>query len=280
MARSELALRVAALVLPSLLALAGVAQTQGRNVSNVELTNAIAAVRTAETNNDRYAAADRLSELVSSVSPKAVDDDTIAELVSLLDMPDDFVRHDVAFCFYHLGRRAKIAIPKLRQVLVRSDCLDGSRTSSPVIRGTLKKMGVTVPPKPSIGSAACPMTEAELIKAIAEARTGATATIRGDALDYLPQLTRWIDADSLSDKTIVDLIALLDISDVSTRSAVVASLANVGPRASGAVPKLQGLLPMVDCLKDAEDVELASSVRRALSQMGVEPPPKCGTQSK
>jgi HEAT repeat protein len=77
-----------------------------------------------------------------------VDDKTFADLVSLMDSPDDSVRAGVAAALGFLGERAKPAIPKLLEILPKVDCLNGPITSADAIRLALKRMGVTPPPRP------------------------------------------------------------------------------------------------------------------------------------
>lgn len=117
-----------------------------------QLTETIAKVRTGgPPSMDRTNAAERLADLTRKIDPKKVDDRTLADLVSLLDISDDSVRYWVARCLGNLGPRAKIAIPKLQELLAEVDCLQGSKTSASGIRFALSRMGIT-PPSPTCGT--------------------------------------------------------------------------------------------------------------------------------
>jgi hypothetical protein len=112
-----------------------------------KLQAAIAAVRSAKSPNARYDAAERLPALTSKSHPGSVTDSTVADLIALLDDPDDSVR---AFAAGALGNlHAKAAIPKLLALLPTADCLEGTLTSARPIRSALERMGVKPPPAPS-----------------------------------------------------------------------------------------------------------------------------------
>lgn len=116
----------------------------------------------------------------------------------------------------------------------------------------------------------------QLTETIAQVRMAKTIDARTDAAEHLANLTKKIDPKEVDDKTLADLVSLLDTSDDSVRFWVAASLGNLGPRARAAVPKLLKILREVDCL----NVELSSApaIRVALKRIGVTPPPppKCG----
>jgi hypothetical protein len=118
-----------------------------------QLQETIAKARTDGTLDARTHAAERLAELTRKVDPDDVDDKTLAEMVSLLDSPDDSVRAWVAVSLGYLGPRAKSAIPKLVSVLPKADCLYVSLSSAPAIRLAITRMGGTPPPPPYCGPA-------------------------------------------------------------------------------------------------------------------------------
>jgi hypothetical protein len=118
-------------------------------VLNARLEEAVAKVRSGDSPTTRTEAAEHLAELTHRVKPNSVDDKTIADIVSLLDIPDDSVRAWTAAALGHLGRRAKVAAPKLLALLAEVDCLEGDLTSAASIRPALERMGVTPPPEPS-----------------------------------------------------------------------------------------------------------------------------------
>src|SRR5258706_9922519 len=82
-----------------------------------QLTETVAKVRTGATSAARTEAAEHLAELTRGIDPNQIDDGTISELVSLLDVPEDSVRYWVARCLGNLGPRARIAVPKLQKIL-------------------------------------------------------------------------------------------------------------------------------------------------------------------
>lgn len=113
-----------------------------------QLEAAIVRVRSAKTVDARTDAAERVANLTRRIRPNTVSDKVVGELVSLLDSPDDSVRFWVATALGNLGLRAKVAIPKLRELLPKADCLNGAITSASAIRYALIKMGVKPPPPP------------------------------------------------------------------------------------------------------------------------------------
>lgn len=107
----------------------------------------IAAVRSAKSPNARMDAAEQLVHLTHKARRGSVTDSTVADLIDLLDDPDDYVRLDVAVALGNL--KAKAAAPKLLALLPAADCLTGTLTSARVIRFQLERMGVKPPPAPS-----------------------------------------------------------------------------------------------------------------------------------
>jgi hypothetical protein len=118
-------------------------------VLNAKLEEVIAKVRADKSDVARAEAAESLAELTHRVKPTSVDDKTIADMVSLLDIPDDSLRAWTAAALGHLGRRAKAAAPKLLALLTEVDCLEGDLTSAASIRPALKRMGAKPPPAPT-----------------------------------------------------------------------------------------------------------------------------------
>jgi hypothetical protein len=114
-----------------------------------QLLEEIANVRNGETSTSRTEAAERLATLTRGINPHDVDDATLDEMVSLLDTKEDSVRAWVAASLGNLGRRARVAVPRLLKLLPEVDCLRGSVTSAPFIRVALKRMGETPPPLPN-----------------------------------------------------------------------------------------------------------------------------------
>lgn len=126
------------------------AQVQSSAKLLKQLHETIRKVRAGKTVDVRTDAARHLADLTRRVNPKKVDDKTVADIVSLLNIPDDSVRYWVATALGSLGPRAKIAVPKLEELLPKADCLNGAITSASAIRYALIRMGVK-PPPPSKG---------------------------------------------------------------------------------------------------------------------------------
>lgn len=97
----------------------------------------------------RTNAAERVSALAHEINPNKVDDKTLADLVNLLDSPDDSVRFWVAIALGNIGPRARVAVPKLEELLPSADCLNGPITSASGIRRALTRMRIKPPPPPA-----------------------------------------------------------------------------------------------------------------------------------
>jgi hypothetical protein len=136
-------------VLALLSLMANVVHASTDPVLNAKLEETIAKVRADKSPVARAEAAERLAELTHRVNPDSVDDKSVTDMISLLDIPDDSVRGWTAAALGNLGRRAKAAAPKLLALLTEVDCLEGDLTSAAFIRPALKRMGVKPPPEPS-----------------------------------------------------------------------------------------------------------------------------------
>ena len=127
------------------------AHAAGDLVSRSQIKKAIAEARNGKSSTVRTEAAEQITKLTRRIDPNKVDDTTLTELISLLDTPEDSVRGWVAGALGNLGTRAKVAIPKLLQLLPEVDCLRGSLTSAPAVRLALERMGEK-PPSPKCGT--------------------------------------------------------------------------------------------------------------------------------
>ena len=137
--------RLALIATASIVLLSGASGAQASNSERQftgQLSQTIAEVRTGKSPTLRRQAAERLAELTRKPEAKKVDDTTVAELVSLLDTPDDSVLYWVARGLGNLGPRATIAIPRLQKRLAEVDCLQGSKTSASGVRYALSQLGV------------------------------------------------------------------------------------------------------------------------------------------
>jgi len=110
---------------------------------------AAAQIRSGQTAEERTATAERLYEEIRRDHGKDITDSDIAVLISLLDSPDDSVRHWIAMSLGAIGPRAAVAAPKLLSLLPAADCLEVSFGSSAGIRYALKQMKVQVPAYPN-----------------------------------------------------------------------------------------------------------------------------------
>lgn len=114
-----------------------------------DLREMIVRVRTmSESSVDRTNAAEAISRLTRNIDPKKVDDKTLRDLVSLLNIPDDSVRLWVAGALGDLGPRAKVAVPALMRVIREAKCPEIATgvTTADAARVALKRIGVTPPP--------------------------------------------------------------------------------------------------------------------------------------
>src|ERR1700722_18787247 len=110
--------------------------------SQRQLADTIAKARTAGPSGAREAA-EQLSHHTRRMSPNAVSDQAVADLISLLGIRDDSVRYWVARSLGNLGPRANAAVPSLKGLLAEVDCLQGSKTSASGIRFALAQIGDT-----------------------------------------------------------------------------------------------------------------------------------------
>lgn len=137
----------AATIFALVMLLSGVSSAAGDSKLITQIKEEIAKVRTGATLDNRADAAEQLAELARKVNPKDIDDQTLAEIVSLLDSPDDAVRGGVAGALGYLGPRAKMAVLKLLELLPSVDCLHGDLSSAGAIRVALARIGVKPPPR-------------------------------------------------------------------------------------------------------------------------------------
>ena len=123
-----------------------------------------------------------------------------------------------------------------------------------------------------------PVLNKKLEDTIAKVRAAKSPEARSRAADYLTDLTYGVDPASVDDKTIADMVALLDDPADPACPGVAGALGLLGPRANVAVPKLLAMLPKADCLWGS--LTSAGFIRTALEKMGVEPPPVDLTRCK
>ena len=120
---------------------------------------------------------------------------------------------------------------------------------------------------------------ARLLKQIQETiskirTTSGPSMARTNEAEHLSRLTRRIDPKEVDDKTLEDIISLLDTPDDSVRGWVAGALGFLGARAKAAVPALLKVVHEADCRELAEGVGVADAARVALKRIGVTPPPR------
>lgn len=245
-----------------------------------EITEVVAKARTGATLETRADAAERLAGLPSEFIATRVDDKTLADIVSLLDTPENPVRFWVAVTLGNIGYGARAAIPKLQGLLPEADCLRGDLTVADAVRYALARMSAAVPP-PTCGRAQAKeaLFKKLLTKTIATVRKGETLDFRTDTAEHLAELARWIRPDNVDDQAVGELVSLLNTStEMPVREWVVIALRDLGSSAKSAIPDLQKILAAEDCAKEPSmAISLEDNARTALRRMGVsQPPSPCG----
>ena len=245
-----------------------------------QITETIAKVRGGATPQIRADAAEYLADLTSEIAHTRVDAETLADMVSLLDTPEDPVRLWVAVSLGNVGYSARTAIPKLQALLPQADCLQGDLTVADAIRYALARMQAAVPPP------ICGRAEGKIVlfkkllkKSIAMARKGEILDFRTNAANHLAELARWIDPDKVDDQAVAELVSLLNTStDIPVRSFVIGALGTLGTSAKSAIPALQEILAAENCATEPSmAVSEEDDARIALHRMGIaQPPSPCG----
>jgi HEAT repeat protein len=228
----------------------------------------------------RIETAGRLPHLTKKINPNEVDDQTLADLVSLLDTWDDAVRREVAVSLGNLGPRAKAAaIPKLLEILPEVDCLWVDISSEDAIRLALERLGERAPTLPSCEKGVDPIAWRQRMNdAIAKVRTSESPVDREKAAMDLGYSMLWLTQEQTDDAIVTDLISLLDIPDQAVRDGVAGALGTLGRGAKASVAKLQALLAEVDCR--GANAGSAEVIREALDRMGATAPPAhCATDA-
>jgi hypothetical protein len=149
-------LRITAILLVSLIFELPVPYGHGETphaVTYQELSDAIAELGSGKHEVEPIASKDdagaHLAHLIRRAKPDQIDDKTIADIGSLLDSSNDYIRFWAATSLGELGPRARIAIPKLLKLLPVVDCLNGTITSASAVRLALMRIGGLRPPVPS-----------------------------------------------------------------------------------------------------------------------------------
>jgi hypothetical protein len=94
----------------------------------------------------RSEAARRLFDLTKKTETQTVSDADITALMSLLGDPDISVQYWTAGALGNIGPGAKVAIPKLTDLLVKTDCLYLDKPPADAAQYALKRMKAKLPP--------------------------------------------------------------------------------------------------------------------------------------
>jgi hypothetical protein len=143
----------------------------------------------------------------------------------------------------------------------------------------------------------------EITEAITKTGTDATPEARADAAEHVADLTSgitstWVDdkafaelvsfldipedPDKVDDQSIVELISLLDPSTyMPVRQSVIGALGSLGTRAKSAIPALQKILAVENCVTEPSmAISVEDDARMALRRIGIpHPPSRCGRQT-
>jgi len=114
----------------------------------------------------------------------------------------------------------------------------------------------------SLRAAGDPAALRQIAETIATVRNGTPPTVRPRAAEHLYELTHGINPTTVDDKTVADMVSLLDTTDDSVRLWVAASLGNLGRLLA---------LGQVEC--HGKSMPSAGAIRFALTRMGKKPPP-------
>jgi hypothetical protein len=112
------------------------------------IRDAIVTVRTSNSSVARAKAATHLAYFTGFLDPKEIDNDTIADLVSLLDNGEGPVLAGVAASLGNAGPHARAAAPRLQQLLGGIDCQPAKAWEAQTIRESIGRIGLkTRPPR-------------------------------------------------------------------------------------------------------------------------------------
>jgi hypothetical protein len=136
--------RLSAIILSAWMFLYDIAWAEQDMSHQQIITDTIKEIRTGATEVRRYEAAIQLAILLRKTNPEEISDKTIADIISLLNIPE--ARLGVILGLGHLGSRAKAAVPKLLKLLKKKDCSDTDLRLVDTIRDVLPKIGVIPPP--------------------------------------------------------------------------------------------------------------------------------------
>src|SRR5580658_9911132 len=131
--------RARAVLVPMLLVLLSRPEivTAHPTAPQVDVLHSIRRVRRTTGPNERTAAAEHLRDIVLATRAGEIDDPTIHDLASLLDIRLDSVRYWIAEALGHFDSRAQFAAPELRRILAGEECVIAESSSQDMIRQIL-----------------------------------------------------------------------------------------------------------------------------------------------
>jgi len=252
----------------------------------MKLKKTVASAREVTSLNEQRKAAEEVSTLTCFINPALVDDKTIADVISLLDIPDRSVQIFVTVALGPFGSRAKAAAPKLLVLLREDECIQWNLTASTGVpwsvrlRPMLEQMGIEPPPFPLRENCRA-QANTVLEEAAAQVRRAKSAEERFAAAKMLVWLMYGVDFDSIDDKTLLDILSLIDFSEfpagISPKD-ILGYLGPLGHRAKAAAPELLALLREDDCKVIAKGegyngLTFGRIIRPMLERIGITPPP-------
>lgn len=134
-------------------AMIGIARASGGPASMEQIKGTVAKVQSGKTVDARTDATEHLENLTRNISGREVTAKLVTDLISLLQPPDDSVRFYVVATLGNIGPNAKAAVPKLKKMLPKADCVNGVITTADAIRYALVRMGVKPAPQRKCGRA-------------------------------------------------------------------------------------------------------------------------------
>lgn len=243
-----------------------------------EIDETMAKIRMTASSNARADSGEYLAQLTKEINPDDIDDRTLSDLISLLDISDESMRSWVATSLGNLGPRAKEAASGLLKIVRKTDCVPvmGGFPSSEAARAALERIGEVQPVtmcKATVDPADWNRWTEETI---ANVRTSEFPGVRAMAAQNLAYQTFWLGPKDIDERNVAGIVSLLDIPEEPLRDLVARSLGHIGPRARAAIPKLKALLTGVDCHEGGD--ASTDNIRYALRRMGVKhAPAKCGS---
>ena len=127
------------------LATVGPSNAEVKNVRSEGLLAAIERVRMSTSSDSRNSAAEHLFDISLTIDMSEVDEDVVSQVSSLLQYDEDPVQYWIARTLGNFGEKGKSSVPALLNLLIKVDCIKGSKTSASGIRFALRQLNVAAP---------------------------------------------------------------------------------------------------------------------------------------